>query len=74
MTHVALLFALSAALLVGGLLTMAGAVVTADSPRWAIDLGLDHSDLYPVAVAVSAFGLLIFIAAASAIVAAIGAV
>lgn len=72
MTHAALLFALSAALLVGALLTLGGAVVAADHPRWSIELGVAPADLMPIAIAIAAFGLLTFIAAASAILAAIG--
>ena len=73
MTHVALFFALGAAMLVGALLTMGGAVVTADSPRWSIDLGIDHADLLPIAAGVALFGLLTFIAATCAILGTIGA-
>ena len=73
MSHAALYFALSAAMLVGALLTLGGAVVAADSPRWSNDLGVDHADLLPVAVGAGAFGLMLFIAAASAILGAIGA-
>lgn len=73
MTHAALFFALGAAMLVGALLTLGGAVVTADSPRWSTDIGVDHADLLPIAVGVALFGLLTFIAAACAILGAIGA-
>ena len=73
MSYVALYFALSAGMLVGALLTMGAAVVAADSPRWSTDLGIADTDLLPVAVAIGAFGLLIFTAAASAIIGAIGA-
>ena len=41
--------------------------------RWSTDLGVAHADLLPVAIGAGAFGLLIFIAAASAIIGAIGA-
>ncbi|WP_242415503.1 hypothetical protein [Sphingomonas panni] len=67
MTHAALLFALSAALLVGALLTLGGAIVAADHPRWSTDLGIAPADLEPLAIGTAAFGLLTFIAAASAI-------
>lgn len=70
-THALLLFALSAALLAGALLTMGGAIVAADHPRWSDDLGIDRTDLVPIAIGTAAFGLLIFIAAVSAILAAI---
>ncbi len=73
MTHVAHFFALGAAMLVGTLLTLGGAVVTADSPRWSADLGVDHPDLLPIAAGVALFGLLTFIAAACAILGTIGA-
>lgn len=71
MTHAALLFALSAALLVGALLTLGGAIVAADHPRWSTDLGVAPADLVPIAIGTATFGLLVFIAAASAILAAI---
>lgn len=73
MSHAALYFALSAALLVGALLTLGGAIVAADSPRWSTDLGVAYADLLPVAIGAGVFGLLIFIAAASATIGAIGA-
>lgn len=71
MTHAALLFALSAALLLGALLTLTGAVALAQDPR--IDGGFRDPEFRPVALAIGVFGLLTFIAAASAILATIGA-
>lgn len=70
MTHAALLFALSAALLLGALLTFAGALWLAQEPR--IGGGTRDPEFRPIALAVGAFGLLTFIAAASAILGTIG--
>ena len=70
MTHAALLFALSAALLLGALLTFVGAIWLAQEPR--IGGGTRDPEFRPIALAVGAFGLLTFIAAASAILGTIG--
>ena len=72
MPHIALFFALGAAMLVGALLTLGGAALTADSPRWSTDLGISRTDLLPIAAGVALFGLLTFIAAACAILSTIG--
>jgi len=66
-TQSAILLAHIAALLVGALVTLAGAVVTADSRRWASDLSMDHATVLTRAMSLGVTGLLLFITAASAI-------
>ncbi|WP_293966241.1 hypothetical protein [Sphingomonas sp.] len=67
MTQTVVPFLLTACLMIGALLTLAGAVVTADSRRWASDLGMDHTIVLTRAMSMGVAGLLIFIAAACAI-------
>lgn len=72
MSTAVLYFALSAALLLGALLTIAGAVGLEGVPTAQVGDGVDH-DLRPFAAGIGVFGLLVFIAAASAILNNLGA-
>ncbi|WP_230769795.1 hypothetical protein [Sphingomonas sp. Leaf4] len=65
MSDLALFFSLGAALIIGALLTVAGAVGLAGMPITQIAGGLER-DIRPIAAGIGAFGLILFMAAASA--------